>query len=132
MIYLRQREVILKALYNSTNHPTAEELYNQLKPQYPSLSLTTVCRNLNRLAASGMAHKIEVGKGADRYDGNLHNHYHMVCQKCGKITDLPADFVPELNYNTIKGMGIQIEHSHVMFYGLCANCNVAQATAVPV
>ncbi len=124
MIYSKHREIIMRALLENPVHPTADELYHILKPEHPSLSLATVYRNLNQLAQNGKVRKIEVPSGSDRFDGTLDAHYHMVCEKCGGITDLPDGYVPEMNAAAIDGMGISVERSNIMFYGVCPACGV--------
>ena len=126
MIYSKQREVILKTLYACGTHPTADDIYQMLKPQHPSLSLATVYRNLNQLAQNGMAMKIEVPDGSDRFDGTLTPHHHMICEQCGSVTDIPAEYVSEANEWALNGLGVKVNRCSMIFYGLCAGCNAAR------
>ena len=69
MNYSRQRQLIWDAVTQGGGHPTAEELYQRLKPDNPALSLATVYRNLRQLEACGRLRRVAVPDGSDRYDG---------------------------------------------------------------
>ena len=77
-------------------HPTAEELYQRLKPDNPALSLATVYRNLRQLEACGRLRRVAVPDGSDRYDGRLDPHEHMICETCGRAVDLCLGLEPGL------------------------------------
>jgi Fur family peroxide stress response transcriptional regulator len=128
MIYSKQREIILQELRARDCHPTAEVLYAALKPAHPELSLATVYRNLNQLAENGMAQKISVPRGADRFDASRAAHHHMVCEQCGALVDIPREYVgggfdSSISWRT----GCLIRAYDVLFYGLCPACNAADA-----
>ena len=78
MKYSKQRELIYNELLKNPVHPTAEILYQSLKPANPSLSLGTVYRNLGQLAENGIIVKISMPDAGDRYDGNTKAHHHLV------------------------------------------------------
>ena len=84
MNYSRQRQLIWDAVTQGGGHPTAEELYQRLKPDNPALSLATVYRNLRQLEACGRLRRVAVPDGSDRYDGRLDPHEHMICETCGR------------------------------------------------
>ncbi len=123
MIYSKQRELILQTLRENRVHPTADEIYYMLKPDHPELSLATVYRNLNQLAANGIVKKIAVPSGADRFDGTVLDHYHMICKGCGKVVDIPKQSVPEIDHSVSGETGCKITGHNIIFYGLCQNCN---------
>ncbi len=72
--FSRKREAILTCLHGTTCHPTAEWVYQQLKPQFPDLSLGTVYRNLAAFKAEGVIDSVGVVNGLERYDGNTIPH----------------------------------------------------------
>ena len=76
----KKRQVILEALAATTAHPTAQELYQQLKPDYPDLSLGTVYRNLSLFAEEGDAMSVGVFRGQERFDART------VCSAAGSST----------------------------------------------
>jgi len=79
----KKRQVILEALAATTAHPTAQELYQQLKPDYPDLSLGTVYRNLSLFAEEGDAMSVGVFRGQERFDARTNPHAHLHCVQCG-------------------------------------------------
>ena len=86
-----QRDVILSELRAVKSHPTADELYTQVRRRLPRVSLATVYRNLEWLSEQGLAKKIEVGGRQKRFDGDISDHYHVRCQKCGRVADVEMD-----------------------------------------
>ena len=89
--YSRQRESIKEFLMTRTDHPTADTVYHQLRKIYPNISLGTVYRNLALLADIGEIQKICTGDGADRFDGQVRPHYHVICTRCHQVMDLDLD-----------------------------------------
>ena len=86
-----QRRVILQELRNVHSHPTADDIYIMVRKTLPRISLGTVYRNLEILSEMGLIKKL-VGCGRQRrFDGDIENHYHIRCVKCGKIDDLPEE-----------------------------------------
>jgi len=124
MIYSKQRELILAAVRDHSDHPTAEEVYALLKPENPNLSLGTVYRNLNQLSKAGMLKKVTLPESADRFDDNLEEHYHMVCRHCGHVTDIPlSEGVLETLQNAAAPKGWKsFSEFRILLYGLCGKC----------
>ena len=89
--YSRQREAIVQYLTGRTDHPSAESVYQALRQTHPNISLGTVYRNLALLADIGEIQKICTGDGADRFDGQVRPHYHVICTRCHQVMDLDLD-----------------------------------------
>ena len=128
----RQRQVILDEVKRSKRHPTADEIYERVRTQLPRISLGTVYRNLDILAASGEIVKLSPGKTQMRFDGNLTAHYHMTCVHCGRVEDLPiapsdnpVDILEQVtNHLTKYGVfGHKLE-----FVGVCSDCTAKGCT----
>ena len=122
--YSRQRELIFETLKGTDRHPTAEMVYQWLKPENPSLSLGTVYRNLNLLMDIGEAIKISTPNGGDRFDGRLEPHNHFLCTKCGRLLDLELDMqsIEEVNRLAAESFDGIITSSSTLFYGECSDC----------
>jgi Fur family peroxide stress response transcriptional regulator len=121
-----QREAIHELVRASRSHPTAEEIFSRLKHQYPRLSIGTVYRNLHILAAQGELLELQFGTGSDRFDGRLDPHYHLVCRRCGDISDVEMDVHAELLAEArARAEDFQVESHTVAFYGLCQACQGA-------
>lgn len=119
--YSKQRENVKKGLEHFCIHPSAEALYSHLKPSNPNLSLATVYRNLNNLAQKGEIKKIEGLSGQVHYDHNTSEHYHMICDKCGKVEDL--FFEPERLKEVLNQQNnFEILSYDIIVKGLCNIC----------
>lgn len=95
----RQRLAVFHHLVESAalqHHPTAEDVYQAVRIEIPSISLATVYKALEALIASGLVTKISAGDGSARYDARAEDHYHLRCLRTGTVQDLPTSFDPEL------------------------------------
>ena len=119
MRYSQQRERIFEALNYRYDHPTAETLYQALKPQNPSLSLGTVYRNLNQLVERGKVQRIPFTP--DRYDANVAEHPHFFCTECGSLYDLPVS-TGNILQQEVAALGFEVQRQDVYFKGICKDC----------
>jgi Fur family peroxide stress response transcriptional regulator len=126
MRYSHQREQIYQALTCRYDHPTAETLYQALRPQNPSLSLGTVYRNLNQLAERGMVQRMPFTP--DRYDANVAEHPHFFCTQCGALYDLPLSTGQNLTQE-VASLGFQVQRQEVYFRGICKDCLCSRSAA---
>lgn len=121
--YSRKREAILSTIRNTTTHPTAEWVYQTLKPEYPDLSLGTVYRNIAQFKNDGKIISVGVVNGQERFDGNTHPHSHFVCMECGNVLDIPGEFIgPKANKQIAREFGMQVYSCEVIFHGMCPAC----------
>ena len=118
----RQRKKILEVLKNTTSHPTADWIYEQVKKEIPSISLGTIYRNLNVLAEMGEIIILEYSGGKSRFDGNPQQHYHLKCNNCGTVTDIDLTVKQELNERAARKTNYEICYHRLEFYGLCPDC----------
>src|SRR3954451_12253561 len=89
-----QRMAIVRALAADTSHPTAQELYERLRPALPTMSFATVYNTLDALRAAGLCAALSLSPGSGRFDPNMQPHHHAVCDGCGSVTDIPASAAP--------------------------------------
>lgn len=121
--YSRKREAILSALRGTTVHPTAEWVYQKLKPDYPDLSLGTVYRNLSQFKQDGIIISVGVVNGQERYDGNIQPHTHFVCSGCGAVLDIPGEYIGRGSAAEIsEKFNLQVDSGEVLFHGICTDC----------
>ena len=122
--YSRKREAILQAVCSTTCHPTAEWVYQTLKPDYPDLSLGTVYRNLAQFKEDGVIASIGIVRGQERFDGNTRPHTHFVCSRCGDVVDIPGNFLEAAQIDeAAKKYRLSVESCDLMLRGLCGKCS---------
>lgn len=95
--YTRQRAAVFAYLRSVDCHPTAEQVFAQVRQQLPNLSLATVYKALEALVDAGLAARLaDSGGGPIRYDGRAQPHYHLRCEKTGQVRDLQLPYDPGL------------------------------------
>jgi len=123
--YSKQRAAILTYLSGTKEHPTADTVYDNLRKDFPNISLGTVYRNLNLLADLGQIMKITTESGGVRFDYNTSSHYHIVCTRCGAVKDLDLD--PKITETFIHKVQDsyegEIDTHSILFYGTCKECH---------
>jgi Fur family peroxide stress response transcriptional regulator len=92
----RQRAAVFDYLRSVESHPTADQVFNAVRPQIPKLSLATVYKALEALVDAGLAAKLTDLEGRAHYDGRSDAHYHFRCEKTGEVHDLPLQYDPRL------------------------------------
>lgn len=121
--YSKKREAILSALKDTTCHPSAEWLYQTLKPDHPDLSLGTVYRNLSFFLEQGTIQSVGVVNGQERFDAVTDPHSHFICGSCSAVKDLNAFPVDEsLNQAVSEQYGVSVKRHDLTFYGTCQEC----------
>ena len=119
------RMVILAALEQDNTHPTAEHLYDTLRRDHPSLSLSTVYQTLDVFIRTGLCRRVSGPGDRLRVDGTPQDHDHAVCRLCGAIFDVDRDQVefptpPGYLSNGLMVTGIRFEYEVI-----CAACQEA-------
>ncbi len=84
-----QRLAIVRELAADPTHPTAQELFERLRPSLPTMSFATVYNTLDALASEGLCAALSLAPGAARFDPNMEPHHHAVCDRCGLVRDVP-------------------------------------------
>ena len=121
--HFRKRDAILQYLQSVTDHPSAEKVFTQLKPEIPDLSMGTVYRNLNLFKQQGLAVSVATIKGVERFDGNTDPHVHFICQECDAVIDLmEMQFPDSLKSIAEADCGGQVADCHLSFTGICESC----------
>jgi len=123
--YSRQRQVILDTLRSVKTHPTASELYEQVRLEIPRISLGTVYRNLEQLVEYGEIQKLDHVGAQSRFDGISGFHPHIQCSSCGRVDDVMKEEVlyPEIKKGNFQGY--TIHGMRMEFIGICPSCRKA-------
>lgn len=123
--FTKQREVILKTLYEKNEHFTPEDLYIFLKSTYPELNIgiATVYRTLNLLEESHMVTSISFGVAGKKFElANKPHHDHMICKSCGLIIEFQNDKIEQLQLEIAKANRFVITSHLMQLRGLCEEC----------
>lgn len=117
--YSEQRERIYQAVCGTKEHPTAQTVYDMLRPDMPKLSLGTVYRNLQQMAADGRL--LELEGPVARFDANTEPHTHLRCTCCGGVADVDLPY--DIGLDRAASLeGWSIRSHNLMFYGICPAC----------
>lgn len=118
-----QKQIILEQM-KKMHHPAAEDVYQAVVREHPSISKATVYRNLNKLAEEGMLSHVHLPDGADRFDLRTEKHYHIRCKECGGVFDVNMPYFAGLEEQIADKNGFDIEGHEITFVGLCPDCKI--------
>lgn len=114
-----QRIRIFEFLAASKSHPTADDVFQALVPEIPSLSKTTVYNTLSLLVQVNLARQLSIQDGEARYDGDISVHGHFRCVRCGAVSDFAVD-MKQISAQGLDGYVVQTRD--VFFQGVCSRC----------
>ncbi|ALS23819.1 MULTISPECIES: Fur family transcriptional regulator [Paenibacillus] len=117
-----QRHAILSYLLDTIIHPTADEIYKALSPRFPSMSVATVYNNLKVFIEAGLVRELTYGDHSSRFDANLSDHYHALCERCGKLVDFAYKPLNDLEQAAGELTGFHVKSHRVEVYGICSDC----------
>jgi len=122
----QQRQIILEEIKKVCNHPTADEIYENVRKKLPRISMGTIYRNLETLSTLGFISKMEPDRTQMRFDGNTMEHYHITCMVCGRIEDAPLEPMDNTIENLENALGNLTKYGifghKLEFLGLCSSC----------
>ena len=118
----KARAAILDDLERVRSHPTADELHRSIRKRLDGVSLATVYRGLDALEREGRVRVVETQWGARRFDRAEGEHYHVVCDRCGRIGDVALRLRTPLESAVSGGSGFRALGHRLCFTGLCPAC----------
>ncbi|MCC8160871.1 MAG: transcriptional repressor [Oscillospiraceae bacterium] len=122
MKYSKQRDALLTLIRSTRSHPSADWLYENLRKDFPNISLGTVYRNLSVLVENGDIIRIRTASNKEHFDGFVYRHHHFVCRRCDKILDVDIDGMDAAEEQAAQKLGAQVEDYSLVFYGICSDC----------
>ncbi len=122
-----QKGLVWEAVTTATNHPNAEQIYENIVLKHPSISRATVYRNLNMLVDEGKVKRIRVLGGPDHFDRTLGNHYHIQCTACKQVSDIEVFDDIDLCAKNVETFGYVLESYEIVFNGICPDCQKKHA-----
>ena len=117
-----QRRVVLEAVLERDDHPTADQIVEIVKVRVPNISRTTVYRVLDALVDMGMIRRLHHPGPAVRYDGKVRRHHHLICRRCHQVIDWEDARLNRLRPPDVGAEGFEIEDFSVHFTGVCGEC----------
>ena len=111
-------EEILAAVTGLQRHPTAEQVFMEMKKEHPSIAIGTVYKHPNALAEEGLLHRITESGSPDRYD-RTERHDHLICSRCGKIADVR---LPDMRERIREALGQEILSYDLRIRYICPAC----------
>ena len=136
-----QRMAIVREVAADQSHPSAQELFDRLRPSMPTMSFATVYNTLAALCGAGLGTSLSLAPGSTRFDPNMHPHDHVVCDRCGAVRDV-LDPVPTRARTSSHALartwpralartspGFTVRVVEQIFRGLCRECSRAPAQA---
>ena len=118
----KQKGAILKVLKNTSSHPTADQIYDEVRREIPNVSKGTIYRNLQVLQEDGAIFALNLNGTISRYEVKQESHYHFRCEKCGQIFDLDEPIDKEIDTRVSRQTGFKVSHHQTEFRGLCKDC----------
>jgi Fur family peroxide stress response transcriptional regulator len=123
-----QRIAIVRELADDLSHPTAQALFERLRPAFPTMSFATVYSTLDVLVDRGLTGALAADHGTRgvRFDPNVEPHHHAICDACGSVIDIPLDALegtpaPRL----LQGSRFRVLREERTYRGLCDRCTAA-------
>ena len=122
-----QRLAIIQILSESLGHPSVEDIYAQLKNDFPTMSLATVYRNILLVKSIGEVLELGFPDWGNRYDGNKpYPHPHVICIKCKKIVDPDLESLIHMEKEVANETDFKILTHRLDFFGICGDCTAKQ------
>ena len=116
-----QRQIVLQTL-NTLIHPYMDEIYDEIHIGHPSISKTTVYRNLRQLSEDGIIRQLFMPDGLRRYDRRTDSHYHFKCKNCEGIFDVDMEYLDGIDGAIQAKQGFNVEEHSIVFWGFCTGC----------
>ena len=120
-----QKSIVLQALNELANHPTADAVYDHVHASHPSISKATVYRVLNKMSDEDQVLRVRINNGADHFDHQVFPHYHVRCIECGRVDDVIIPLLSEVEEQAAEASLYLITGCSLQFDGICPACQAA-------
>ena len=117
-----QRLAIYKALIESTDHPSAENIYTLVRASFPDIAIDTVYRTLSTFSDIDIIDVVEGYGEAKRYDPDTEPHHHFRCTHCNKIVDLYDDKIEKPKIPNSLRKKYNVSNVKIILEGACDGC----------
>lgn len=118
----RQLDATFRVLLESSEHPTAEQVYRAVRAEIPAISRGTVYRNLGKLVAARRALLVHVHDRCARYDARLDPHDHFLCTRCTLLLDVEGTRAVVRTRRRTRVRGHRVDGRTLTYFGVCRAC----------
>jgi Fur family peroxide stress response transcriptional regulator len=122
-----QRRAILDYLASTDNHPSAQQIFQEVQKTHPDISLATIYNTLKRLESLGFVKMLDI-EPDNRCETNLRQHINLICDICGKIQDMKGGLTVN-SEDVLHRFGFQVLDSRMEYHGVCSACRDRQKRA---
>jgi len=120
VVLTHQRLAVLSFLTeHHQGHPTATEIYRQLRKDYPTISQATVYSTLEFLKKMGQVRELYIRPDQACFDHVEKPHHHLFCRRCRRVVDVNIP-CPSLEETILEGH--RVEEVQLFLYGICSRC----------
>jgi Fur family ferric uptake transcriptional regulator len=114
----RARRTLLDDLFATQGRVTAEELAER----HPDIDPATVYRSLSHFEEVGVIEHVHLGHGPAAYRWAGARTVAAVCERCGRVTDIPTDELSALADRLEHRYGLRLELGHFALSVRCPTC----------
>ena len=122
-----QRQLVLEAV-RELEHATPERICSHVQRTAPAINITTVYRTLDLLSELGLVRHTHLGHGAPVYSTHGHEHVHLVCHRCGEVTEAPCHVLDGAAAMLRETSGFRLDATHLALSGTCGRCTDEEGT----
>lgn len=117
------RRAVVATLLGGDQHLSADDIAAQIQAALPDVSISTVYRCLDALERLGVVEHVHLGHGPSRYHLSDRHHVHLLCRRCGRVIEVPPDYLRDLSARLDSDHGFTLEPRHFALLGTCTDCN---------
>jgi Fur family ferric uptake transcriptional regulator len=120
--------LILTSLRHA-GHTTAAEILKDVRESYPYVDISTVYRTLDVLKSMRLASETHLGGDEATFEWvGREPHHHLICHRCGEVTQLPHELLEQLGEQIAREVGFQADIDHFAIFGICEECRSDQSS----
>ena len=113
-----QRQLIIKVLENSKDHPDVETLFERANKIDNKVSIATVYRTVRTLQNAGILEKLEFNDGRSRFEDAVRKHHdHLIDLDTGKVIEFFDEEIEQIQTKIAKKLGYKLIGHKLELYG---------------
>ena len=121
-----QRIAICRFVLSTRDHPSAQQVYDEVKRIHPTVSLATVYKTLGVLKDLNLIQELNLPQGQARFDSYMKPHINLICLQCGNIIDLDDTTAIEITRKVASAAKFKPRGQRIDIFGICRKCCVSE------